>query len=68
MNSLATGPDSIDAPSTSAGAEPPLAAVDPVSASADASASSRQEPNPLWSIAAAMAFFFAVAAAFLAAG
>jgi hypothetical protein len=26
------------------------------------------ELNPLWSIAAAMAFFFAVAAAFLAAG
>jgi hypothetical protein len=27
-----------------------------------------QEPNPLWLIAGAMAFFFAVAAAFVAAG
>jgi hypothetical protein len=31
-------------------------------------ASSHRELNPLWAIAAAMAFFFAVAAAFLAAG
>jgi hypothetical protein len=31
-------------------------------------APSQRELNPLWSIAAAMAFFFAVAAAFLAAG
>jgi hypothetical protein len=32
------------------------------------SADSRDEHNPLWLIAAAMALFFAVAAAFLAAG
>ena len=31
-------------------------------------ASSHHETNPLWLIAAAMAFFFAVAAAFLASG
>jgi hypothetical protein len=34
----------------------------------DASASSRNGPNPLWIITAALALFFAVAAAFLAAG
>ena len=34
----------------------------------DASAAARYGPNPLWIITAALALFFAVAAAFLAAG
>jgi hypothetical protein len=54
MNSLSTGHDSSDAAPT----------VDPTSADA----SSHDEQNPLWLIAAAMAIFFAVAAAFLATG
>jgi hypothetical protein len=58
MNSLPIGHDSFDAPSTSSGAQPAQAADE----------SSHHELNPLWAIAAAMAFFFAVAAAFLAAG
>jgi hypothetical protein len=58
MNSLSTSHDSYDAPP---------AAVDPASANADA-ASSHDEQNPLWLIAAGMALFFAVAAAFLTAG
>ena len=58
MNSLSTGRDSSDAPQ---------AAVDPTSANADASASSHDEQNPLWLIAAGMALFFAVAGAFLTA-
>jgi hypothetical protein len=41
---------------------------DSFDAPSTANASSHHELNPLWSIAAAMAFFFAVAAAFLAAG
>jgi hypothetical protein len=59
MNSLSTGQDSSDAPP---------AEVDPASANTDASASSQDEQNPLWLIAAGMALFFAVSAAFLAAG
>ena len=59
MNSLSTGHDSSDAP---------RAAVEPASANADALASSHDEQNPLWLIAAGMALFFAVAAAFLTAG
>jgi hypothetical protein len=59
VNSLSTGHDSSDVPQ---------AVVDPASAKADASASSHDDQNPLWLLAAAMAIFFAVAAAFLAAG
>jgi hypothetical protein len=68
MNSLSTGHDSSDAPASS-GAQASPAAVDPASANADAdaSASSHDEQNPLWLIAAAMALFFAVAAASLVA-
>jgi hypothetical protein len=66
MNSLSTGHDSSDAPASS-GTQASPAAVDPASANADASASSHDEQNPLWLIAAAMALFFAVAAAFLVA-
>jgi hypothetical protein len=55
MNSLSTGHDSSDASP---------AAVDSAS---DASASSHDEQNPLWLIAAGMALFFAVAGAFLTA-
>jgi hypothetical protein len=59
VNSLSTGHDSSDVPQ---------AAVDPASANPGASASSHDDQNPLWLLAAAMAIFFAVAAAFLAAG
>jgi len=68
MNSLSTGYDSSDAQPTSSGAQTLRAAVEPASTNADASASSHDEQNPLWVIAAAMALFFAVAAALLAAG
>ncbi|HEY3654168.1 MAG TPA: hypothetical protein VGL34_04205 [Steroidobacteraceae bacterium] len=67
MNSLSTSDDSSHAPSTSTEAQNPPAA-DPASENVDTSASSREEQNPLWLIAGAMALFFAVAAAFLAAG
>jgi hypothetical protein len=54
MNSQSAGRDSSSDPTGSVGsASPP---------------SSHDETNPLWLIAAAMAFFFVVAAAFLAAG
>jgi hypothetical protein len=71
MNSLSTGHAS--SPPTSSGAETlaaavPTDAVDRASANADTSASFHDEKDPLWLIAAAMAVFFAVAAAFLAAG
>jgi hypothetical protein len=73
MNSLSTGRDSSDAPSTNSGIQSPPApasadALDRVSANANSSASSHDAQNPLWVIAGAMALFFAVAAAFLAAG
>jgi hypothetical protein len=69
MNSLSTGHDSSDAPSTSSGAQTPPAAVSAGAfANADASASSDGEQNPLWLIVGAMAIFFVVAAAVLAAG
>jgi hypothetical protein len=43
--------------------------ADPTSSVGPAPApTSQQPPNPLWLIAAAMAFFFAMAAAFMAAG
>ena len=66
MNSLSTGHDSSGAPTSSGAKTPP--AADPASENVDTSASSREEQNPLWLIAGAMALFFAVAAAFLAAG
>jgi hypothetical protein len=74
MNSLSIGHDTTDPMLTSAG--PPRASPVPVSADAtarasaggDAPASSRDDQNPLWLIAAAMAIFFVVAAAILAAG
>ena len=73
MNSLSTGPYSADATPTSAG---PQTSPVPVSADAaarasadgDAPAPSRDDPNPLWLITAAMAIFFTAAAAILAAG
>jgi hypothetical protein len=73
MNSLSTGHDSFDVPSTSSGAQAPPAAVSAdadarAPANAGASASSNSEQNPLWIIVGAMAIFFAVAAAALAAG
>jgi hypothetical protein len=43
-------------------------ALDRASANANGPASSHDAQNPLWVIAAAMALFFAVAAALLAAG
>ena len=56
MNSPDTRRDASDGPPTSSvGPTPPAV-------------SSHLEQNPLWLIAAAMAFFFAVTAAFLAAG
>jgi hypothetical protein len=57
MNSRSTGPESADATSTSDG---PQASPVPVS--------SHDDQNPLWLITAAMAVFFTVAAAILAAG
>jgi hypothetical protein len=54
MNSQTTGRESSAEPTSSVGPAPPPASND--------------EPNPLWLIAGAMAVFFAVAAAFLAAG
>jgi hypothetical protein len=73
MNSLSTSHDSSNAPSTSSGTQSPPAtvsadAVDHGSADANGSASSYEAQNPLWVIAAAMAIFFVVAAAVLAAG
>jgi hypothetical protein len=66
MNSLSTSNDSSHASTSTASQNPP--AADPASENVDTSASSREEQNPLWLIAGAMALFFAVAAAFLAAG
>jgi hypothetical protein len=54
MNSQPASRDSSADPTGSIGPAPPP--------------SSHDESNPLWFIAAAMAFFFALAAAFLAAG
>jgi hypothetical protein len=63
MNSLSTGSWAKTPP-----AAVPTDVLDRASANADTSASFHDDKNPLWLIAAAMALFFAVAAAFLAAG
>jgi hypothetical protein len=74
MNSPSIGHETADPVLTSAG--PPRASPVPVSTDAtarastggDAPASSQDDQNPLWLIAAAMAIFFVVAAAVMAAG
>jgi len=72
MNSLSTGHDSADATSTSSARQtaPVAVSADPAaraSADGDPPASSHDDRNPLWLITAAMAIFFTVAAATLAA-
>jgi hypothetical protein len=74
MNSPSIGHETADPVLTSAG--PPRASPVPVSTDAtarastggDAPASSQDDQNPLWLIAAATAIFFVVAAAVMAAG
>jgi hypothetical protein len=73
MYTLSTGHDSSDSSSTGSATQTPPApasadAADRASANANGPASSHEAQNPLWVIAAAMALFFAVAAALLAAG
>jgi hypothetical protein len=46
----------------------PASSIERVSGTKEASPSSGVQPNPLWVITAALALFFSVAAAFLAAG
>jgi hypothetical protein len=64
MYSQSTPHDPSDTPPASISADAP----DQASANANGSAPSQDNRNPLWIITAAMAIFFAVAAAFLAAG